>query len=368
MTFHRLNKPNSDHAVPRFKSGLAYWLCVVIAIAALSPRIVQLLGCTSVVAASSNANTSISRAVVQEPRLATKPIEEIRCGDRIPSELPEGLQPDDEPEPDPETWRLVELEVEKADGSRVEVNLLRPLKWLQNSGALEHGTFSLNVEELDIDGEAAILKILPCPRIQTGDGQVVTGTFRHSSDSLVELHIEGEPVPIISTIGHPVWSEDRQDFVAAVDLQANERLKSINGETIRFVRARQLPVSLRDVFNFEVNSSHVYAVGSQGITVHNAKFKDCNQWASNRQKQHKKQGKPSEKFKIQGEGETKFKLPGWEGENEGPFNYHYMLFRDGKVFDQANGRGIAASKWWAQLLKLNPGIEKVISIPEGIFD
>jgi len=169
--------------------------------------------------ATTPAPTSASPA---QPRLITKPIEDIRCGDRIPSELPAGLLPDDEPEPDPATWRLVELELTKDNGDLAQVNLLRPLVWLQQAGAIDHGTFPIDVEELDLEGQAAVLKVRPCPPIQKGKGQVVTGTFRHTCDEFVHLHINGEPAPIVCTTGHPTWSETRQNFVNAADLQPQE--------------------------------------------------------------------------------------------------------------------------------------------------
>ena len=204
-----------------------------------------------------------------QPKLITKPIEEIRCGDRVPSELPPGLFPEYEPEPDQATWRLVELEVAKKDGSEVEVKLLRPLKWLMNAGAIRTGTFPVSVEELDIEGNAAVLKVLPCPPIASGAGQVVTGTFKHRCDSLVELYLEGALRPIVCTTGHPIWSEDRNSFVTAADLNQTEQIRLVGKKISTIANIAHLKNESL-VFNFEVNSNHVYHVGELGLLVHNS--------------------------------------------------------------------------------------------------
>ncbi|MFY8199394.1 MAG: polymorphic toxin-type HINT domain-containing protein, partial [Pirellula staleyi] len=181
--------------------------------------------------------------------------------------------PEDEPEPEQATWRLVELEVTKANGDKVEVKLLRPLAWLEQAGAITEGVFDVNVQELDLEGKAAVLQILPCPPIQSGEGQVVTGTFRHTSDSLVELQIEGEPQPIICTSGHLIWSDLRQEFVAANDLRPNESIRLIcnNGSRVSQVA---LVDRISVVFNLEVNNSHTYFVGQSGVLVHNGNVRD----------------------------------------------------------------------------------------------
>lgn len=188
--------------------------------------------------------------------------------------LPEGLLHEDEPEPDQVTWRLVELELTKKNGDKIEVKLLRPLAWLEQAGAVTEGSFNIVIDELDVEGEAAVLRVLPCPPIQPSEGQVVTGTFQHSSDSLVELHVEGKTNPIICTSGHPIWSVTPQSFVNAGDLDANDML-SLQEDKFAFVlfaRPHQLNTS---VFNLEVNRTHVYSVGLTGFLVHNGVLRNC---------------------------------------------------------------------------------------------
>ena len=251
----------------KWSKSLSMFGLMLLAMLCASPRLVQMFGDRDAVASVGRTSADLVTAP-SKPRLLTKPIEEIRCGDRIPSELPEGLFPEEEAEPDQATWRLVELELTKANGDIVEVKLLRPLAWLEQAGAITEGVFDVNVEELGIEGKAAVLQILACPPIQGGEGQVVTGTFRHTSDSLVELQIEGEPDPIVCTSGHLIWSEDRHEFVRATELRMGEGLRL----ALRKSRLQSLNRigSERVVCNFEVAQTHVYMVGAQGILVHNA--------------------------------------------------------------------------------------------------
>ena len=61
------------------------------------------------------------------------------------------------------------------------------------------GQIALDLQEIGVNGYAGVLNIKPCPPIKEGSGQVVTGAFRHVSNDLVELHVEGENQPIICT-------------------------------------------------------------------------------------------------------------------------------------------------------------------------
>ena len=257
---------------PHFLYTLGILGCLALSLTLFSSRISNWFAGQPAIAGSAPAPTS--EITASSPRLLTKPIEEIRCGDRIPSQLPEGLLPEDQPEPDPATWRLVELELTKQDGHKVEVKLLRPLEWLQQAGAVNSGTFQVNVEELDIDGEAAVLRVLPCPPLQAGEGQVVTGTFRHFSDQLVAVRIAGEPEPIVCTSGHLFWSAGRQKFVSAAALKRTENV-SFNSNALGAVLSVRASEGTEPVYNLEINATHVYQVGSQGILVHNATFGNC---------------------------------------------------------------------------------------------
>jgi hypothetical protein len=82
-------------------------------------------------------------------------------------------------EPDQATWRLMKLEMEKADGGLLEIDLIRPEEWIRAAGAFRGGQLYLDMPELGAKGLARVLYIGQCPKIEAGEGQVVISTFAH---------------------------------------------------------------------------------------------------------------------------------------------------------------------------------------------
>ena len=266
------NKDKTDNHIFATSRVIFATTLLVVAAACFGPRIATLANIANSKPPVGKTHRDVSR-LSRAANTHTVPIEAIRCGDRVYSDLPAGVQPKDEAVPDPATWRLVELSVTKNDGSVVLVKLLRPLKWLEQAGALRSGTFSVNLEELGIDGNAAVLKLLPCPAIQPGSGEIVTGTFRHTCNDLIELDVDGLSDPIICTSGHPIWSKDRQTFVPAARLKLNERLElAVESGTGRLIASRSRNETV-DVFNLEIARTHVYHVGDGGLLAHNNNLK-----------------------------------------------------------------------------------------------
>ena len=112
--------------------------------------------------------------------IVTRPIEQVQLGQRTPGRNPELGQVDqDAPEPDPETWRYVRLEMRKADTPPLHIELLRPIEWLAAKGAEPGGTIYLELPEMGAVGDALVHEIDRCPPIQPGEGNVVTGRFVH---------------------------------------------------------------------------------------------------------------------------------------------------------------------------------------------
>ena len=147
-------------------------------------------------------------------RLRTRSIETIGLGDRVLAhnplrhEVDTGLS-----EPNPATWRRIALWMTKADGSRLDIELLRPESWIAEAGASAGGSIHLSLPELQLDGAAKVVAISACPTIDDGPGRVVTGTFAHESADVVDLRFEGIEDPIGATANHPFWSVDRQEFL-----------------------------------------------------------------------------------------------------------------------------------------------------------
>ena len=70
-------------------------------------------------------------------------------------------------------------------------------------------------------------------------------------------------------MNHPLWSEDRREFVPACDLRNGELLRTSAGTFTTVVGTVWRP-GLHDVCNLQVDSEHIYHVGTTGVLVHNS--------------------------------------------------------------------------------------------------
>ncbi|WP_197440331.1 hypothetical protein [Polystyrenella longa] len=55
---------------------------------------------------------------------------------------------------------------------------------------------------------------------------MITATYKHQNASIIDVKIASEPVALGSTPNHPFWSEDRQQFIRADELNLNERVRT----------------------------------------------------------------------------------------------------------------------------------------------
>ena len=213
-----------------------------------------------------------------ETRPTAVPIESLACGDAILADTRgEGDYALGETV-DPDTWGWMRLLAPKTDGTVSQVEMLRPLAWMAERGVEAGGTTHISVPECGIDGDAEVLEVGPCPPVrQCPPGYAtVTATFRHEVSGVWDVAVEGEAEPLGVTGNHPVWSEDRQDFVRADSLTVGEQLLNAAGESVRVTAAgpRGPPAggdagAATAVFNVEVHGQHVYRVGGGGLLVHN---------------------------------------------------------------------------------------------------
>ncbi len=146
--------------------------------------------------------------------------------------------------------------------------LLRPAAWVEDEGAVIGETIFLNLPEIGIEGPAQVVSIeetfvVPSP------GRLITGIFRHTSGEILDLQIEGEHHPLVTTKSHPFWSVDREDWIAAQDLQPGELLLNDRNQAVLLesITERDEPA---EVYNLEIDGDHCYRVGEQGLLVHNA--------------------------------------------------------------------------------------------------
>ncbi len=178
-------------------------------------------------------------------------------------------------------------------------------------------TISLDLPEIGVRGEAVVTGVAPCPVILAGPGKVVLTTFHHASSHLIDLYLSPQPPTGVNsptttyltstsnspahqlntlqtseeallypkasrssnidlswerigvTGNHPIWSDDRHDYVAAMDLRVGERLKNLSGDTV-YVQQKLPRPGPTPVYNLEVQDEHVYYVGASEVLAHNA--------------------------------------------------------------------------------------------------
>jgi hypothetical protein len=218
--------------------------------------------------AAANVGTSTARTeTVYGRKLITQPIETIRVGQRVLGTNPNQDEVEPFEEPDPQTWRTIEVEQIKPSGKRLYATLLRPLEWIEEELDPQTNTIDLDLAELGAEGPAKVLRIGPCPPIAAGAGHIVTATFQHEPDGeLLTLTIGDDDIGC--TANHPFWSEDRQEFVEAGQLRQGERVRTRLEQVASVVSIKPRPPTAW-VYNLEVQGEHVYEVGPGGVLVHN---------------------------------------------------------------------------------------------------
>jgi hypothetical protein len=225
---------------------------------------------TSTLAQGTTASVGVSGKqpeTVYVRKLITQPIETIRVGQRVLGTNPNRDEVEPFEEPDPKTWRTIEVEQIKPSGKRLYATLLRPREWIEEKLDPETNTIDLDLPELGAEGPAQVLRIGPCPPIAAGAGHIVTATFKHEPDGeLLTLTIGDDDIGC--TANHPFWSEDRQAFVEAGQLHVGERVRTRLDEVAAVVAIKPRPPTAW-VYNLEVQGEHVYEVGPNGILVHN---------------------------------------------------------------------------------------------------
>lgn len=246
------------------------------------------------------ANAVDSAEAPPPPQIYRKKISEVTIGERAVGANPQGANPE---ESDATIFERVKhcgyaLCYQKENGTQCNINLLRPEDWLdyeivqlrrKTDGKvlddidfllLETAPFDFSgandydlevwveLPEMGVVGWAKLMEIDDEIRVQPGAGNVVTGTFAHISDEVIDLQIEDQSKPIGCTASHPFWSVDREDFIDAGQLYEGERVQLYNGETKRVVQKLPRP-GPQNVYNLEIYSEHVYHVTQDGVLVHN---------------------------------------------------------------------------------------------------
>jgi len=172
----------------------------------------------------------------------------------------------------PLLWRSVDMSLKKPDGSVAEVSATRPLWWFEITKAKVSETVPLDIHEAGISGMATVHKITsladkPYESATPGYHPVI-GTIKHLNAKVIELTFEGaENEPLGVTSNHPLWSEDREDWIPAGEIRIGEMVATTDASA-RLLR-RQAKPGLHTVYNIEVHRTHSYHVGSLGLMAHN---------------------------------------------------------------------------------------------------
>ncbi len=173
-------------------------------------------------------------------------------------------------------WRFADLVLEKPDRSKARIQVARPLWWFEATEAKVGSKIDLSIHEAGIDGIAEVLHIGPCTvdsRENKPGIQVVIGKIEHENAVVWDLIFNGDTAkPLGVTANHPLFSQDRNDWVPAGELKTNEQVRTIRS-TAKLTEKTQRP-GRHKVYNMEVHRSHSYYVSQFAILAHNTGL-DC---------------------------------------------------------------------------------------------
>jgi len=101
--------------------------------------------------------------------------------------------------------------------------------------------------------------------------QRVTALTPKHQDSLLDIRVEGEAVPLRPSTSHPFWVKRGDDsdgaWIAAGKMRVGDLVQAITGDWKRVV-AITPEKDAQTVYNFTVDINHDYFVGDTGFLVH----------------------------------------------------------------------------------------------------
>jgi RHS repeat-associated protein len=165
----------------------------------------------------------------------------------------------------PEEVYEVKLVARNSDGEIVGMTLLRDREWVDEN--VQGDVAELDFPEGPRVGPAAVLAVTRASAPARACG-LVTGTFQRLAYLTLALVLAGGETLQV-TPEHPVYSTDRDGWVAAAEVAAGELLATEDGE-IRVLSTTPV-VGPVWVHNLEVAGAHEYFVGGARIRAHN----DC---------------------------------------------------------------------------------------------
>ena len=112
----------------------ALWICACLAITVVC--LIKARPSHPAKATASNTTRTVSLIASEQHPAVTKPIQDIRVGQRVMAINPDrkNVEPLLE-EPNPDNWRHLQLVMDKGNGRQLHIELLRPLSWIETFGA-----------------------------------------------------------------------------------------------------------------------------------------------------------------------------------------------------------------------------------------
>jgi hypothetical protein len=165
----------------------------------------------------------------------------------------------------PEEVYEVKLVARNTEGEIVGMTLLRDREWVDEN--VQGDVAELDFPEGPRVGPAAVVAVTRTTAPARACG-LVTGTFQRLAFLTLALVLAGGETLQV-TPEHPVYSTDRDGWVAAAEVAAGELLATEDGE-IRVLSTTPV-VGPVWVHNLEVAGAHEYFVGGARIRAHN----DC---------------------------------------------------------------------------------------------
>jgi len=198
-----------------------------------------------------------------------EPIECLALGQEVTSRRdPERFSGEsDKVSPEGDGNTLVRLRYRHADGSVTTMEVVRPTRFVASFETKSGRLLPVVLPELGLAGNVEVLAVEPFREHISHVVPVVTGRFVTDSAEVVNLYLEGYEHPIGVTPKHPMFSADRNTWVASSELQIGERLVTLRGVAVVAVLDRS-PIRAR-VYNLEVSRYHTYFVGDGGVWAHN---------------------------------------------------------------------------------------------------
>ncbi|MDQ3265140.1 MAG: polymorphic toxin-type HINT domain-containing protein [Myxococcota bacterium] len=193
------------------------------------------------------------------------PIDSVALGERIGPESQECA------ELELTGWMEVHLETEvttEGEADLIQLQLLRPVSWLQEHPAQAGKRMAINLEEFKLQGEAQVTYVGRAPELKPGSRCPVIGRLQHSSRELISLTLEGDEQPLQVTKEHPVYSAERDGWVEAANLRPGEVLRTLTGTaSVRDVLLSAQPRT--EVFDLQVAGTSSYFVSDAKVLAHN---------------------------------------------------------------------------------------------------